>query len=523
MTSFSPADTPLYIRWACFGFLGGVLLHAIRPFDVFPVWIPIGLCTIGIVLCYSSELEGDARRRPYALRPTAYALIFLALGIWRFDATIPMQDTSLRLGESVTMEGIVKDIRTYDDVIAVTKIDDTALGKNVLVSFARNGIYPGIGEYWRVSCRLESYQDSQEKTRLMNARQGVFYRCKGAVTGTRIRVASPWNVEVPLAAWRSLLTKRILRLLPGDPGALLAGMLYGDRGLSQDAAASFRFAGMTHIIAVSGSNITIVVSVLVPALIALGYRRRSAVVIAGAGIILFSLFAGAGSSVIRAAIMGWLAILACVFGRRANVAHLLLLAAATIIIFDPWALAFDAGFALSFLATWGLLVFARPAQQVFRFIPEWFGLREAFATTFSATIATAPYLMWQFQSFSLAGLATNLFALPIVSLTMAWGAIGILCGDISHLFVLPAEGCLRFMLLVADLSMHFPFLGVPYHMPLALMILCYGVLCLLAYVVRPFRSYTQKRVRLSVHSSEKQGAVSTSSDKKSKEKSKSFA
>lgn len=501
MNPLSAENAPFLLRWACFGFLGGVLIHALSPFDVLPSWIPVGLCTTSVVLLSlnSPKLQCTRERRGTLLTSV---FIACALGIWRFDATIPAQDTVLRLGENVTIIGSITNARTYDDVITATHVDDVPLGKGVPISFTAKGSYPGIGERWRVSCRMDSYEASQEKTRLLNARQGVFYRCKGSVSAVKIQSASWWNLAVPLAAWRTLLTKRIMTLLPGDPGALLAGILYGDRGLSKDAAASFRFAGMTHIIAVSGSNITIVVSVLVPALIALGLRRQSAILYSGAGILLFVLFTGAGSSIVRAAIMGWLALLARVFGRRPNAGHLLLLAAAMIVFFDPRALSYDMGFALSFLATWGLLVFSKPIAYLMRGIPDFIGLREVFATTTAATLATAPYMMWQFQYVSLAGLITNLFALPLVSMTMAWGAIAIACGGWFHPIVLPAEGCLRFMLWVADYSLRFPFLQVTFPVPLALMGILYaGLLWIAHQSQRMDLNKNQRRSRHSVTTS----------------------
>jgi competence protein ComEC len=197
-----------------------------------------------------------------------------------------------------------------------------------------------------------------------------------------------------LLAWRQTLTWRIQRLLPGDAGALLSGILYGERNLAEDTAAIFRTAGMTHLIAVSGSNIALVVSLFVPLFLALGYRRKPAIILAGVAVTTFVLFVGAEASVVRAAIMGWLALLARVFGRKAATGRLLIIAATAIVLFDPWALAFDAGFALSFLATWGLLSWAGRVQQKLTWLPEACGLREAFSTTLAATLITTPYSLW---------------------------------------------------------------------------------------------------------------------------------
>jgi competence protein ComEC len=262
--------------------------------------------------------------------------------------------------------------------------------------------------------------------------------------------------------------------MPGDEGALLAGILYGDRGLSKESADAFRHAGMTHLIAVSGSNISIVVGLFVPVFVALGYRRRSAILLSGGGIFLFTLFAGASASVVRAAIMGWIALLARFVGRKANAMHLLLLAGSIMVAFDPWALAFDAGFALSFLATWGLIAWSSDIADMLPWIPKTFGLRDIVGTTMAATLTTAPYLLWAFQSTSLAGLVTNLFAIPLVGFAMAAGAFALVFGPWIPWFSLPALGCLKAMLIIAEFSMRFPWLQVSLQLPTWGLFLCYA-------------------------------------------------
>jgi competence protein ComEC len=281
-----------------------------------------------------------------------------------------------------------------------------------------------------------------------------------------------------LVKWRGVISRHIRSIMPGDEGALLAGMLYGERGLSAEAATSFRNAGMTHIIAVSGSNITIIVTALVPVMLALGYRRRAAHVLSGAGILTFVLFVGASASVVRAAIMGWIALLARVFGRKADATRLLVIAAACIVLFDPWALAYDAGFALSFLATWGLIAWSRPLAGYLSWIPEHFGLREIAATTMSATLVTAPYSLWAFQQTSLAGLVTNLFALPLVEFVMLWGAIALAVATLIPWIVLPSQGALRVMLAVAYASNALPWLRFTLSLPTWGLFLIYGILVL---------------------------------------------
>jgi len=452
-----------YIAWGSFGFLVGVLLHAATPLDSVAIWIPLVIFVVGCLIPH---------------RIAALVIVACAIGLWRFDATLPndADDLGRMKGDTVEMIGRVRSVRSYNAVLDVRSANGGSVHSRSYVSFSSQGRWIGVGEEWRVTCRLEKNEKSEMRYQLWDARKGIFYTCKGSTSIKNLAYAKPWDVMAILAKWRERMSQRINNILPGDEGALLAGILYGERGLSAQANEAFRFAGMTHLIAVSGSNIILVVSLFVPFLLFLGYRRKSAIVLSGAGILLFTLFVGAEASVVRAAIMGWLAILARVFGRKPNVTHLLLLAGTAMILFDPWALAFDAGFALSFLATWGLIAWTEPITKMIRWVPNVVSLREIVATTTAATFVTAPYLLWAFEEVSLAGLVTNLVAIPLVGFAMAWGAVAVVFGDLLSQTVLPAIGSLRAMLVIANVANEFPFLKITYHLPTCGLLLMYVLL-----------------------------------------------
>lgn len=486
MPKKSNQSQPLWLmaRWASLGFVLGVLLHNARPLEVFSWWIPMGLCVTGFLLLWATSAVADRPCRTigcaYAQRPTTYALFFIAcaLGLLRFDYTLPGVDDPLykNLGANVTMNVEVEDLGKFDAILRVKELDGVSIHSKSKLSVTSAGKGMKIGETWRVSCRIEKNEKSEMKQVLYDARKGVFFRCRGTISARRIDAASQWNIKTILASWRAMMTKRVYRLIPGDEGALLAGILYGERGLSSQENAAFRMAGMTHLIAVSGSNISLVIGLFVPIFLFLGYRRKSAIFFSGFAVLLFSLFVGASASVLRAALMGWFAILARVFGRRADAYHLLLLVGTIMIAFDPWALGYDAGFALSFLATWGLLVPGQIISKRLTWIPETAGLREAFSTTLAASLATAPFQLWAFGSVSLLGLVTNLFAIPLTAFTMAWGAIACVVGDWIPIIILPARGMLSMMLSIAGFAEKFPILVITYQLPLwiFLVVLLFG-------------------------------------------------
>lgn len=249
--------------------------------------------------------------------------------------------------------------------------------------------------------------------------------------------------------WQSVISNRIRSVLPRDEGALLAGILYGERLLSKDAKADFKDAGLTHIIAVSGSNVMIVVLALNTLFSWLGLSRRRAFIGLTLALVLFVLFVTPQAPVVRAAIMGWLMAMAPLVGRLPSGGRLLLVSAAAFIFWQPQALLFDPSFALSFLAviglmTWGSWLDAKLEKQVTNGT-----LRETISATFGATLMTSPYSAWAFGQASAFGLLTNLAAVPLVPWVMGSGLLVVL---IPHpLMALPAKGLLQTLLFIGHI------------------------------------------------------------------------
>ncbi len=249
------------------------------------------------------------------------------------------------------------------------------------------------------------------------------------------------------------LTKRAKQRFPADEAALLTGILYGERDLSKSAKTAFRHAGMTHIIAVSGSNMTIVVVVVMRFLALFRFSRRHRFYMTMVAVSLFTLFVGASAAVARAAIMGLLVEFAPLVGRLIRPGRLLLMSALGFTLWHPWALVFDASFALSFLAMTGLLTFGRLLDTYVTTKVSSETLREIITSTLAATLLTTPYGAWAFGSLTLWGLPTGLVALPLIPWTMGLGALALIVPTNSlwsSLVLLPASGCLRFILWIAN-------------------------------------------------------------------------
>jgi competence protein ComEC len=205
------------------------------------------------------------------------------------------------------------------------------------------------------------------------------------------------------------------RGLPAAPGGLLPGLVLGDTSrLDPSIEDEFRTTGLTHVVAVSGANVAIVLGVVLFVV----RRCRAGPVLAAIVCLLalvgFVILARPSPSVLRAAGMGVVGLIALASGRRAAAAPALATAVTAGLLWDP-ALAPDPGFALSTLATGALILLAprwRDALQA-RGVPG--VLAEAVAVPAAAQLACGPVIVMLSGGVSLVAVPANLLAAPAVA------------------------------------------------------------------------------------------------------------
>ncbi len=240
---------------------------------------------------------------------------------------------------------------------------------------------------------------------------------------------------------------------PVDQRALVPALVDGDDaevdpGL-QDA---FRATGLTHLLAVSGTNLTLVVGFLLALARWCRVRGRWLHVVAAAGIVGFVLIARTEPSVLRAAVMGTIGLVALGVDGRHRALRALGTAVVVLVLLDP-SLAVSAGFALSALATAGILLLA-PAWRdaLARWMPRW--LAEAIAVPAAAQLACTPLVAAISGQVSLVAVVANLLVAPVVGpatvlglaggvLTLVWAPAGRLCGTL-------ASWCVAWLIAVAE-------------------------------------------------------------------------
>jgi competence protein ComEC len=226
--------------------------------------------------------------------------------------------------------------------------------------------------------------------------------------------------------------------LPEPQAALLTGILLGDdSGMPEATHDAFRNTGMTHIIAISGFNIVLIIGLLDRLTGPL--PRRPATLVIMLLLALYALLVGAAPSVVRATLMGITYLIGLrLLGRRTLAVAGLFIAAVLMTLWDPLAL-WSVGFQLSFAATLGLMLYAstwtRRATQGAEALltpavsrPVKGLLRDGLIVTLAAQVLTVPILLYHFGQLSLASLPANLLVLPAQPGVMLTGGLTLLAG-----------------------------------------------------------------------------------------------
>ncbi len=220
--------------------------------------------------------------------------------------------------------------------------------------------------------------------------------------------------------------------LPVDARALIPGLVIGDTSLTPaDLREAMTATGMSHLSAVSGSNVAIVLGAAVLVCGWLGVPRRCRPAVALVCLVGFVLLCRPEPSVLRAGAMGVVGLIGLSTSRRAASLPALATAVLVLLCWDPW-LARSYGFALSTLATLGLVVFARPwGDAIAGHLPRRLSLLgDAIAIPLAAQVVCAPVIVLLQGTVSTVAVLTNLLAAPLVAPTTIAGIGAALAGTL---------------------------------------------------------------------------------------------
>lgn len=389
-----------------------------------------------------------ARKAPWRDRMWLIGLLTIGMiiGVWRYSLTTPGVDSVIHFtgssrsisGTTVKYEGDVGSQHlTLDDLI----VDGQPVTDRALV-FTPG--YPKVkmGEAVSLECQLDAPEpfegfayDRWLATQDVHAT--CFAREVPFVTAEPSSALTFFDIRLGLNRLHESATGVIDRTFGEPQAALLAGLLMGDNNFSDEWKDHFLHTGTSHVVAASGYNVSMLAFVLFAILISLGLKRQYAFPFVLIGIACFVTIAGAGGAVTRAGIMGALALSATQLGRKTTPRNIILLTVVIMLLDEPRLLRDDVGFQLSVMSTVGLVLMAKYFSEKFEFIPETLGLRESFAATIAATLATLPIIIFGFGRISIISPFVNLLILPFVPYAMLTGGLASLVA-----IVFPSLGAL---------------------------------------------------------------------------------
>lgn len=396
------------------------------------------------------------------------ALSLLSLGIMRaatFSAAVP-EELGQFDGRSASIVGTVAadpDRRqmTLHATLEVSSVAGSPVAGRVLL-IAERATDLSFGDTVRAVGILERPEPFGTAGRMFD--WGEYLRKDGIVMVMRPRqieivAEGDPSVRGTLFALKHTLESSIERTLEEPRAGLLQGLLLGNRdALAETLKNDFITAGLIHVVVLSGYNMSLVADLFMRALARLPRAVRLGV---GAGaIIAFAVMVGAGATVVRAAIMALIVILARALRRPQVLMRGLLVAGFLMVFHNPLILTSDPSFILSFLATFGLITVGPFLEGKLTFIPEHFALRGIVAATLATQAFVLPALLYLTGNLSLVALPANVLALPAVPYAMFFGFLAAALSLLHFVAALPAtliaSGLLSLIVAVAQGSSAIP-------------------------------------------------------------------
>lgn len=353
------------------------------------------------------------------------AVFFLA-GIWRTEYVFRALNEKPLVGKEISADGYVvheseRSAFSHTVLVRIDVCDEKNICSREKIRIAVSQWDEfSYGERVHISCMLSFPKvnvDDGFDQRMFFAKEHIGYSCDKA----RVERLSGNGGNIlyrELFSMRSHLEEALQRALPEPSAGLASGMLFGgsDR-LSRETSDMFAKTSMTHIVAVSGYNVSILAYFFLEGSILIGLWRKQAFWFAVFAVVVFVAMIGFPSSAVRAGIMGCIVLAAMQFGRAGNAMNALLLAGSVMLLVNPFLLRYDIGFQLSFLATIGILV-AAPFFQRITQRGKFSALSELFFTTVSAQLFVFPLIAYYFHTVSFMGVIANILILWMVPIAM---------------------------------------------------------------------------------------------------------
>jgi competence protein ComEC len=385
------------------------------------------------------------------------------------------------LGKKVVIEGIISDEPNRKDKTVMLTVDfKQIIFASSSVSVSGKGIistdlYPEFkyGDMIKISGKLEKPENfpstslGTSSLSSTNSFDYVSYLEKDDIeykidfAKTEFVSSGHGNpIKTSLFWFKNKFIDNLNKVIGEPQSSLMSGIILGAKSsMDENTTNNFRIAGLSHIVALSGYNITIVAESIIKFF---SFLPRNFALSGGVvGIILFVIMTGSSSTAIRAGIMSLIVVLAGITRRKYKIGRALLIAGVIMLLFNPKILVFDTSFQLSFLATIAIIYVSPILKNKFSFVTERFGLRDIISSTISAQILVLPLLLYKMGIFSFVALPANILILAFISTVMLFGFLTGIIGFVSLIVSLPFAWVswflLSYMIKVSEFFASLPF------------------------------------------------------------------
>jgi competence protein ComEC len=445
---------------SCFGVLAGIALAR-------KVTYPSGLLCLGFV---GLSLLYLPKKNLKTLTMIAVAGLFL--GLWRGQAYM------LRLAD-------YQKLFRKPIIVSAVADNDAIYGKLSQLSFDVTHVVTSDHQVLVGKIKVEGLGASMvyrgDKLQISGSLAPTKGSAQARLSFAKIKVIGKGNS--PIDVFRRRFIAGLESVLPEPEASFGAGLLIGQRStIPKDINDQLSITGLTHLVAVSGYNLTIII-VAVRQVLGKGSKFQSTLAAASL-MILFILVTGLSASIVRAALVSSLSLLAWYYGRKFKPLLVISFAAALTAAWNPFYEWSDIGWYLSFLAFFGVLLVAPTLVQLASRGHKPKTVGGLLGETIAAQIMTLPIIMYIFGRVSLIGLAANILVVPLVPiamlLTLIAGLGGMLLVSLGGWVAWPANFLLTYMIDLTGLFSRLPHAAVQHTISLPSMLLGYSAILLIA-------------------------------------------
>lgn len=402
-------------------FGAGMFLALYQLLSIFPILLFTGLAVFLAKPCF--------------VRKKDFLLVFLAfiMGIGYTSARLYLSQSSLKpyLNQSCSVIGTVEEVRMAKNgcraFVKVSAVNGKKANFRVYVSSPRVLAYK---DEVRITGKITASVSGRTKADFDNRKWlmsketfAVMYPQKENIQILQKGEAGSL-FDIPLVV-RSCVIKAMENALEADERAFALAVFAGQKdGMDSSFKNTLSKTGLSHVTAVSGLHVSLVISMMLWFFFLIPERFRYCRFFGCLFIVFFVLMVGSPASAVRAGIMHMLYVAARVFRRNVDRVHMLIMVGGGMVLIHPFLMS-DIGFQMSFMAVLGLFLFYKPLEKRFylgrpKVLQKiWFIL----LASFSAQIFTVPMTAYYFGNVAFLGMLGNVLLLPALPLYMGWGLV----------------------------------------------------------------------------------------------------